>query len=207
METFMRKYSIWLTSTLGILAVVYLFFTWNTTSMLAKLPIIYIVALAVHEIEELKLPGGFVELVTHMTGIEIKNIGVAKFGLFVFTLWATIIPALTADYIWPVMSTMLIGIIEIFAHLAAARVNKKHFYSPGMITAVFVQFPVAVYGFYYLISNGWVRGIYWLYAALFLLVPLFGLQAMIVKSNGQKYSEFMNNARKAMFTKNAIESN
>jgi hypothetical protein len=203
MENFMRKYSIWLTSALGITAIIYLALTWNSTAMLQKLPIIYIAALAVHEIEELKLPGGFVELVTDMTGAEINNIGIAKFGLFLFTLWATIIPALTADHIWPVMSTMLIGIIEIFAHLAAAGINKKHFYSPGLITAVCVQFPAAMYGFCYLISNGFVRGIYWLYAALFLLVPLFGLQAAIVKSNGQKYSEFMNNAGKALFSKNS----
>ncbi len=201
MEMFMRKYSFLITGILGIVAVIYLAITWNTTTMLQKLPIMYIVALAVHEIEELKLPGGFVELVTDMTGIEIKNIGVAKLGLFIFTLWATIVPALTANYIWPVMSTMLIGILEMFAHLAAARVNKNHFYSPGMITALLVQLPVAIYGFYYLISNGWVKGIYWLFAAVFLLVPLFGLQAAIVKSNGQKYSEFMNNARKAMFSK------
>ncbi len=201
MEMFMRKYSFWITGFLGIAAIIYLAVTWNSTTILQKLPIMYIVALAVHEIEELKLPGGFVELVTDMTGIEIKNIGVAKLGLFVFTLWATIVPALTANYIWPVMSTMLIGILEMFAHLAAARVNKKHFYSPGMITALLVQLPVAIYGFYYLISNGWVKGIFWLYAAIFLLVPLFGLQAAIVKSNGQKYGEFMNNARKAMFSK------
>lgn len=201
MEKFMRKYSFLLTSVLGIAAIIILIATWNTLPTITKLPLMYIAALAIHEIEELKLPGGFVELVTNMTGVEIKNIGAAKFGLLIFTLWATIIPALTSNLIWTVMSTMMIGIIEIFAHLAAARVNKKRFYSPGLITAVFVQFPLAVYGFYYMISNQMVQGIYWLYAALFLLVPLFGLQAAIVKSNGQKYSEFLSNARKAMFSK------
>ncbi len=37
--------------------------------MLHKLPIMYIVALALHETEELKLPGGFIEMVTDMTGL------------------------------------------------------------------------------------------------------------------------------------------
>ena len=50
-----------------------------------------------------------------------------------------------------------------------------------------------------------MKGIYWLWAAIFLLVPLFGLQAVIVKSNGESYGEFMNNARKAMFTKKGRE--
>ncbi|WP_390603724.1 HXXEE domain-containing protein [Blautia producta] len=201
----MKKYSFLLTSLLGVIAVMWLVIGWNDMDMLRKLPIIYIAALAVHEIEELKFPGGFVELVTAMTGLKLKKLGLAKLGLLMFTLYATIIPAFISGYVWPVMATMFIGIIEIFAHLAAARVNPKKFYSPGMLTAVIVQFPVAVYGFYYLFSNQMVKGIYWLYAFIFLLIPLFGLQAIIVKSNGQKYGEFINNARKAMLTSEGRE--
>ncbi|WP_287714729.1 HXXEE domain-containing protein [Blautia sp.] len=205
MDKFMKKYSFLLTSLLGVIAVMWLVIGWNDMDMLRKLPIIYIAALAVHEIEELKFPGGFVELVTAMTGLKLKKLGLAKLGLLMFTLYATIIPAFISGYVWPVMATMFIGIIEIFAHLAAARVNLKKFYSPGMLTAVIVQFPVAVYGFYYLFSNQMVKGIYWLYAFIFLLIPLFGLQAIIVKSNGQKYGEFINNARKAMLTSEGRE--
>ena len=194
MEQFMRKYSFMLTMLLGICATIWLIWSWSKTDMVAKLPVIYIIALAVHEIEELKFPGGFVELVTGMTGIEIKNIGVAKFGLLMFTLYATVLPAFLSKLIWPVMSTLLIGCIELIAHLAAARINKEWFYSPVMFTAIIVQFPVAVYGFYYLISNGLMHDIYWLWAVLLLLVPLFGLQAHIVRSNGQKWTEFMGNA-------------
>ena len=200
MDKFMEKYSFFITSLLGIIAVIVLVLGWDGMDMLKKLTIIYIVALAVHEIEELKFPGGFVEMVTAMTGLKLKKLGLAKFGLLTFTLYATIIPTLISGYVWPVMATLFIGIIEIFAHLAAARVNPRKFYSPGMLTAIVVQFPVAVYGFYYLFSNQMVKGIYWLYAFIFLLVPLFGLQAIIVKFNGEQYGEFINNARKAMLT-------
>ncbi len=198
MEQFMRKYSVMLTTLLGICAAAWLIWKWDSMDMAAKLPVIYIIALALHEIEELSLPGGFVELVTEMTGIEIKNIGVAKFGLLMFTLYATVLPAFLSGLTWPVMSTLLIGCIELAAHLAAARANNGRFYSPGMLTALAVQFPVAVYGFYYLITERLVRGSYWLWAVLFLLVPLFGLQALIVRSNGQKWTEFMKNAAMAM---------
>lgn len=201
MENFMRKYSFIITASLGIIAVIWLVLFRNDMTMIRRLPIIYIVALSVHETEELKLPGGFVELVTSMTGIRIENLGMAKFGLLLFTLYATVIPVFLSACIWPVMATLFIGIIEAFAHLSAARVNKCRFYSPGMFTALLVQLPVAVYGYYYLFSNGLVRGIYWLWAAIFLLVPLFGLQAIIVKSNGQKWSEFAANAAKAMFSR------
>ncbi|HUM84579.1 MAG TPA: HXXEE domain-containing protein [Lachnospiraceae bacterium] len=200
MEVFMRKYSFWITSLTGLCALIFLITGWNRMTMVQRLPVMYIMVLAIHEVEELKLPGGFVELVTAMTGVEIRNIGLAKFGLLLFTLYATVIPAFLAGFIWPVMATLFIGIIEVVAHLAAARVNPKKFYSPGMLTALFVQFPVAAFGYYYLIANGMIRGIYWLYAAVFLLVPLFGLQAIIVRSNGEKWSEFIKKAGIAMLT-------
>lgn len=201
MENFMRRYSFWITSALGACAVIWLIADWSGMTMLQRLPVMYIAALSIHEIEELKLPGGFVELVTTMTGVEIKNIGLAKFGLLLFTLYATVVPAFLTGYVWPVMATLFIGCIEVFAHLAAAGVNPRRFYSPGMVTALGVQFPVAAYGYWYLFSNGLVRGIYWLWAGLFLLVPLFGLQALIVRSNGRKWSEFAGKAARAMLTR------
>jgi len=201
METFMRKYSFWLTSLLGVVALCVLVVGWNQIDMLHKLPIMYIVALALHETEELKLPGGFIEMVTDMTGLQLKNLGMAKFGLLMFTLYATVLPAFLAGWVWPVMSTLFIGIIEIIMHLVAARINKKRFYSPGLITAVLVQFPVAVYGYYYLYSNDLVKGIYWLWAILLLIVPLLLIQRAIVVSSGLSYREFVNDARKALFSR------
>lgn len=201
METFMRKYSFWLTSLLGGIALSVLVIGWNQIDMLHKLPIMYIVALVLHETEELKLPGGFIEMVTDMTGLQLKNLGMAKFGLLMFTLYATVLPAFLAGWVWPVMSTLFIGIVEIIMHLAAARINMERFYSPGLITAVLVQFPVAVYGYYYLYSNGLVKGIYWLWAILLLIVPLLLIQRAIVVSSGLSYKEFVNDARKALFSK------
>ncbi|MCD8050383.1 MAG: hypothetical protein LUE89_01730 [Clostridiales bacterium] len=107
----MRKYSFWLTSLLGVIALSVLVIGWNQIDMLHKLPIMYIVALALHETEELKLPGGFIEMVTDMTGLQLKNLGMAKFGLLMFTLYATVLPAFLAGWVWPVMSTLFIGIL------------------------------------------------------------------------------------------------
>jgi len=197
----MEKYSVWLTTILAAGAAVLLAATWETIPMTQKLPAMYMVALAVHEWEELKYPGGFVELAVNMTGVEIKNLGLAKLGLFAFTLWATVIPFIGHRVGWLVASTVLLGYIEALAHLAAARVSPGRFYSPGLVTALLVQLPVTVYGTWYLASNGLVVGVEWLWAFLFLVVPLFGTQAAIVKSNGQSYPEFVRNARRAVFTK------
>ena len=57
---------------------------------------------------------------------------------------------------------------------------------------------VACYGFWWLGTQGLIQPIYWLWAALFLLVPLFCLQSAIVRSNGQPWHEFMGGALRAM---------
>ncbi len=201
MDKFMRKYSVWLTTALGVFAVIFLIVTWRTAPVLQKIVAFYLIALSCHEWEELRFPGGFVELVTSMTGVEIGNLGIAKFALFVFTIYATFIPLFIYQFVWPVMVPILVCYVELIAHMAAARVNKGHFYSPGLITAVFLQFPVSVYGTWYLASNHLVHAIYWLWAALFLFVPMFILQAVIVRSNGMHYREFISGAINSLLHK------
>ncbi|WP_455644893.1 hypothetical protein [Methanosphaera sp.] len=78
---FMEKYSVWITTIIGLIITLYLIIKWNTCQPLQKLMGIYFIALAVHEWEELKYPGGFVELVMGMTGLKIKNMEFAKTGL------------------------------------------------------------------------------------------------------------------------------
>ncbi len=193
----------WITTALGVGMAIFLGVQWESLEVLQRIVGIYCIALACHEWEELKFPGGFVELVTGMTGIEIKNLGIAKFGLFLLTIYATVVPMFLTSWVWPAMMTIVLGYIETVEHLLAARVNREKFYSPGMITAIILQLPVSIYGTYYIYHAGLVHGIYWLWAILALLVPLFGLQAAIVRSNGEKWTEFMKNAQKKLFAKKA----
>ncbi len=173
--------------------------------VLQKVTGFYLIALACHEWEELKFPGGFVELVMDMTGLEIGNLGIAKFGLFIFTVYATLVPLFFYGYIWPCIAPLLVGYVEFIAHLAAARVRKGKFYSPGMITAICLQLPVSLYGTWYLFSHSLMRGIYILWAVLFLFIPLFVCQAAIVKSNGMHYRDFVNNAKNSLLQKKKAE--
>lgn len=199
MFQFAEKYSVWATTAIGGIVALVLIFNWSAMPVLQKTVGLYSIALAFHEWEELRFPGGFVELATSATGLKIKNLGFAKLVLFLFTVYATVIPLLISQFVWPCLGTMLIGCIELFAHLVAARLNQKHFYSPGLITAAFLQFPISCYGLYYMISNALLIPIHWLWAILFLLVPLFAAQALIVKTSGMKYADFIKNARHSFF--------
>ncbi len=49
MDKFMRKYSVWLTTVLGIAAVIFLVVTWNSAPVLQTLVAFYLIALTCHE--------------------------------------------------------------------------------------------------------------------------------------------------------------
>ncbi len=186
---------------IGVIVLIFMIINWQTIPILQKVIGFYLMALACHEWEELKFPGGFVELVMDMTGLEIGNLGIAKFGLFIFTVYATLIPLFLYWYIWPCIAPILVGYVESIAHLAAARIHKGKFYSPGMITALCLQLPVSLYGTWYMFGHGLMKGIYWLWAVLYLLIPLLIVQGSIVKSNGMAYREFMKNAKDSLMKK------
>ena len=63
-----------------------------------------------------------------------------------------------------------------------------------MITSLVIMLPMTVYGFYTVISEHLVTGWNWLWAFLYLVVPLFGLQRYIIHSIGMDYRIFIGNA-------------
>ena len=92
-----------------------------------------------------------------MTGVEIKKyIGLAKFGSALYPVCHHVIPAFLGRFHmtsqWQPFS---------WNHRGGAPLphqgQPEEFYSPGMLTALFVQFPVAAFGYYYLIANGMIR--------------------------------------------------
>lgn len=197
MSGFIDKHGIWLSTIVAIGVAMFLALNWETAPMTQKLVGIYFIAISLHEWEEMRFPGGFVDLVTSNMGLELKNPGMAKAALFVAEMVVAFIPLFFPQVIWLCMAPLVLGYVEALAHLLAIRMNSHHrFYSPGMVTAIFVMLPVSIYGTWYLAMDGMIEPIYWLYAALYLFAFVLGGQAMIVKSNGMKYSDFVRAARK-----------
>jgi len=71
------------------------------------------------------------------------------------------------------MAAMMLGIMEVVMHLAMIKMFRlKHFYSPGLATAVVVLLPISIYTFAYVIRHNVMQPIPWLPAFLYML---FGL--------------------------------
>jgi hypothetical protein len=100
------------------------------------------------------------------------------------------------------MAAMMLGILEAVMHTAMIRMFRlKHFYSPGLVTAVFVLLPISLYAFAYVIRHDLVRPLGWLFAFLYMLFGLVVAQQVVIRASGVRYSDFLKNVRAALIRK------
>ncbi len=160
------------------------------------------IAIGLHEWEEKLF--GFEDLNAQHLGVSTEEINdsVGYIALFFLTIYIGIVPLFFTNTVWLTATAMILGIIEMMAHVSAIRMsNSGKKYSAGLVTA-FTLFPIiSIYGFYYLISNNLMTPIDWVYAFLNLFIPLITAQFISVKSMGVSYRKFLGNAFNAMKSK------
>lgn len=202
------KNSLYVTTILGIIVLGITIIFWDKMPMTQRLIGIYYFLIAAHEWEEMKYPGGFVEMVISLTGMPVKDMTIPKFCLFIITIYMLLLPFCISGVHWLVIAPLVLGIIEPIAHIVVGRVNPKtRIYSPGLITSVLFMVPIDVFTIHYIATQEPFAWYYWLVAALLLLIPLFGAQRFIVVHLMQmSYSEFVKNARDSILGKRKISS-
>ena len=203
MKRFILKNNFWIMETLGLAVLLVILFCWDSLVPTQRICGMFFVAIVLHVIEEMKLPGGFVDMVVKFTGMPVVDMDVPKFYLSLLIIYMALVPMFFPGVTFMGAAPLFLGVIEIFAHLlAAAKMNESHkFYSPGMITSLLIMLPMTAYGFYTVISQHLVTGWNWLWAFLCLVIPLFGLQRYIIRSIGMDYRVFIGNALHALFGK------
>jgi hypothetical protein len=97
------------------------------------------------------------------------------------------------------MATMMLGILEAVMHVAMIKMFRlKHFYSPGLATAIFVLLPISIYTFAYVIRHHLMQSVSWLFAFLYMLFGLVLAQQIVIRASGVKSSDFLRNVRAAL---------
>ena len=196
------KYNLQMITIFGFCVLLYTILNWNTLQVTQRIVGILLVFITLHVWEEMKFPGGFVDLVVNNMGLPVRDMTIPKFLLFLFIIWLGFIPFLFPSIHWMSAAPIILGTIEVFAHLVATRLNKNSkFYSPGMYSALVLMLPITTYGYYYYISNDILSSLEWLYAFLYLFIPLIMIQRFIVTKSGMKYSDFVKNATTVLFGK------
>ena len=94
---------------------------------------------------------------------------------------------------------MMLGIMEAIMHLAMIRMFRlKHFYSPGLATALVLLLPISLYTFAYVIQHHIMQPAFWLFAFLYMLFGLVVAQQIVIRAGGVKYTDFLKNVRAAI---------
>ena len=100
------------------------------------------------------------------------------------------------------MSGMMLGIMEVIMHTAMIRMFRlKHFYSPGLVTAVFILLPIPLYTFTFGDPTRFHASDL---VAIFFSNMLFGpavAQQIVIRASGVKYADFLKNVRAALVHK------
>ena len=196
-DRFIVRNSLYVTTAIAACVAAYMVVSWESMPVTQRIIGLYYILIAAHEWEELKYPGGFVELAISLTDMPMRDMRIPKFALFCLTVSMLLIPVCLLQVPWLVIGALVLGIIEPLAHIVAGRANPKtRIYSPGMLTSLLFILPLDMFTIWYVIAVEPFAWYWWLVATALLLIPLFGTQRFIVvKMMGMSYGEFVRNAR------------
>jgi hypothetical protein len=183
---------------LGLGVAIYVGMNWALMPVPQRMVGLFFVGLVMHLWEEGRFPRGFVELITEHLNFTASSRHFGEIVTAAYVLVIAFVPLFFPQVIFLTMAAMMLGIMEAIMHLAMIRMFRlKHFYSPGLATALVLLLPISVYTFAYVIRHHLAQPISWLFAFLYMLFGLIIAQQIVIRASGVKYSKFLRNVREA----------
>ena len=200
MIRFIVRNNLYLMAALGVLVAAYVAVNWASMPVLQRMVGLFFIALVLHLWEEGRFPGGFVEMITEHLHFTASNRHFGEMVTAVLALLIAFVPLFFPNVPALAMAPMIIGVLEAVVHVAVIRIFRlKHFYSPGMVTAVVLLLPISVYSIAYAIRQGLMSPAFWLFAFLYMLFGLMVAQQIVIRTSGMKYTDFLKNLRSTVF--------
>ena len=200
MKNFIINNNLYLITALGIIVAIITIVNWSAMPVLQRMVSLFFLAIVLHLWEEGKFPGGFTEMITETLKFTASNRHFGEIITASYVLLITLVPLLFPNVAWLSMAPMMLGFLEVVAHLAAIKIFKlKRFYSPGLVTSVVVLLPISIYTVVYVVQNNLMQPISWLYSLVFMAIGLLLAQQIVVRMSGMKYTDFLKNVRATIF--------
>lgn len=135
---FLRKNSLLILTIYAVCAAIVAVFTWNDLLLTQKCAAVMVVIACLHEWEEQRFPGGFLELMAQNMGLAVtgeqRASMLAKPDLMVGVL--TFLGFAVRDAPLFACAVILFGLLEGIVHVAGIKLmGLKRPYSPGLVTA------------------------------------------------------------------------
>ena len=194
MIEFLVNNSLYAMTALAVAIAVFTVLKWPSMPVLQRLTALQFLGVVAHVWEESRFPGGFTDLVTSKLGFTASNPHIGELFTAAAVLVLVFVPLLFPRITWLSMSAMFLGILEAVAHTGAIWLFKlDQFYSPGLLTAIFILLPISVYGVTHAVRHHLMNAKQWVFAVLYLLAPLLLAQRAVVTASGMPYTEFLKN--------------
>jgi hypothetical protein len=203
MIRFIVKNNLYVMAALGVGVAIFLALNWASMPVLQRLGCLFFIGLVMHLWEEGRFPGGFVEMITEHLHFTASSREFGEIVTAAYVLILAFVPLFFPHVPFLTMSAMMLGIMEAVMHTAMIRMFRLRYYSPGLVTAVFVLFPISLYAFVHVISENLLSPVSWLFAFLYMLFGLAVAQQIVIRGSGMKYMDFLRNVRAALFGRRA----
>jgi hypothetical protein len=199
MNHFIQRNNLYLITALAAIVAVIVAWNWTSMPVLQRMVGLFFVALVMHLWEEQRIPGGFVEMVTEHLHFTASSREFGETVTAAVVLVIAFVPLLFPRVAFLAMAPMMLGVLEAVEHVGVIKVFRlKHFYSPGMVTAVGLLLPISVYSIVYAVRNDLIQPpALWLLSFLYMFCTFIIGQQIVVRSSGVKYSDFLKNVRAA----------
>ena len=194
MRRLLIKYNLEILTTLmfTFVAMVAIFNT--APSLTQKMLVAYVFLFTLHEWEENRFPGGFVNIMEGMIGKKFSEDAkeLSHIPVIILLLLIHIIPYFLDSVVFLTLIPVFLGVFEGLVHTMGVKLSKsKNFYTPGMGTA-YMMLALSVFNIYYLITNKMITGKDCLLGIVCMFVSFAVMQNRVLAINGISYKDMLN---------------
>ena len=194
MKRFLIKYNLEILTIL-MFAFVAMAAIFNTApSLTQKMLVAYVFLFTLHEWEENRFPGGFVNIMEGMIGKKFSEDAkeLSHIPVIILLLIIHSIPYLLDSVVFLTLVPVFLGVFEGLVHTIGIKLSKaKKFYTPGMGTA-YMMLALSVFNIYYLITNKMITGKDCLLGIVCMFVSFAIMQNRVLAINGISYKDMLN---------------
>lgn len=200
MKQFLVKYNLPLFSLVAVGVLIYTLMHWQTMPVTQRMLGLFVFGITLHLWEEGHFPGGFTEMIAEKLDFKSKDIHFGQIITSCYVVFIVFIPLLFPHVLPLAIAPMLLGLLEVGAHLLAIRMSPTRYYSPGLVTAVVILMPISLYTLHYIAANTETDFSTWLLAFFYMTAGLMIAQRIVISASAMSYSDFLKNVRARLFS-------
>lgn len=189
MKKFIINYSIEILTVIMLLMITFCATVFTDTSIIQKILLIYMLLFTLHEWEENRYPGGFVNIMQKMLGATFSEEAKKKshIPVVILLLCILLIPFIFDENIVLTLIPVYLGIFEGFTHTMGVILTKaQKFYTPGMISA-YCMCGFSILIIYYIASNHLGSGLEFFLGIICMFLSFAIMQNRVLSINGLGY--------------------